>query len=324
MLQMTRTNMRLLLAAAFLLGLCLREAGAQTQISMKYHPGWLNPSSTATLIEVAAGWSPGWHSTGTGTCTRGERIFNPDLVPSHLWIDGDGYLESTFPVQVTQTNQWLFIQFATSDFNDGAAEIMVREHSSSDWLRIGGYDTFGRLHNWVSIEGLPAGHYYVKITARFAGRSAVPPNWCLPQAAGLHLARIGSTPPVPPEHIRVTSGGWVSLDGGKANFGMEIQFTAGDDRPRGTFTYVDHTSGVAILGTEIFGIDPQTSRAAVSLVVRGNDGNPRTARVNVLDGSSTREQDRFRLRLSDHWSACTVGWVYSVEQALGGGQIKIH
>jgi len=342
-----------LVAALLVFGCCLSGASAQAAIAINYHPGWLD-SDPATTIEVAAGWPADPQEEGyfpwpvahpiAGDCTFGVNnptgnnqpdisdFWNPSLVygpPSHLWmIDEGAYLETTCSVPVTQDKPWLFVHFAYSDWNDGAAEIAVREQAWSDWLTVGLYDCFGRLDNWVSIEGLTAGNYYVRVTARAVGRSVLSPNggmnYCLEPADDLHPTRIGTTAPVPPEDICVTSGGWVPVDGGKANLGMEIQFTAGEDRPRGTVTYVDHVYDVALHSTEILGIIPGETEATISLLVRGNDDTERAMRVYVYDGAATGEDDYLSVWVTDDWNDCTTGWPYFIGQPLGGGQIKLH
>ena len=327
-------------SAVLLLGLCVPEVAAQALIHS--HPGWLD-SATQEGFDVAEEWPadyeccwPRDHPTA-GSCTFGVNnpvsnpydmsdFWNPSLLyePSSLWIFNEGaYLQSTCAEDVTAARPWLFVQFHSSDMNDGVAEIAVQEVGGSDWLTVGSYDTFGRGNNWVSIEGLPLGPYYVRITSRWNGRMTVPPNGgCTNRANSLQPARIGHTAAVPPENIHVTGGGLLTVVGGKASISMDIAFTGGNDRPTGTLTYTDHVHKASIQSTAILGIEVLGDEAWIRLAGLSNSGTNHTVYAHVRQGGAG--VGKFDINVSHDWTECKSGWFYQQHLTLGRGQIKVH
>jgi hypothetical protein len=247
----------------------------------------------------------------------------PDL-PTAIWILDEGaYLETTLPVSVTPDKSWLFVQFLASDTNDGVTEILVRKTDWNEWLEVGRLDTFGRLNNWISIEGLEEGDYFVRVRVK-SGRTNLPPQGCGGPADDLNISRIGSTAPVSPEDINITSGGWIPVDGGKANLAMEVHFRGGGDRPQGNLTYVHHVANVALQSTEILGVETSLTDATILFLVRGNDDSERTMMIHVYDGAEAGEDDSMQMWLGSDWSECINQWIYTEEQVFRGGQVKIH
>jgi hypothetical protein len=335
-------SVALVLLVSAVLGVCVPEVAAQAVIHV--HPGWLD-SATQEGFDVTEGWPSGgndccWevgHSL-TGTFTKGTEppgqvgesaFWNPNDLenPDHpyLWMMYEGaVLESLYPIDITVERPWLFVQFYLSDFNDGVAEIAVREEGASDWLTVGSYDTFARINNWVSIEGLPLGSYYISITNRWDGRRTVAPNGGCQPATNLQPARMGSTAAVPPERIHLTGGGWLPIVGGKATFSMDIAFTGGNDRPTGTFTYVDHVQRARVQSTEIWGIEVVGDEAWFTLPVVSNFGTNHTVYAQVSQGGAG--VGKVDIPISRDWTQCSGAkwWIYPQQITLGGGQIKLH
>ncbi len=333
-------NLPVVFAVALLMGvLLLPEATAQAVIHA--HPGWL---TTGEGFDVASGWPEGegdccWgvgqaligdYTTGTEPDGQvGQSAFwNPNqMYPgdhSYLWVMGEGAtLETLYPIPVTEGMPWLFVQFLGSDMNDGLAEIDVKPQGSSDWITVGGYDTFGRGNNWASVEGLPLGSYYVRITSRWSGRRAVAPNGGCGPAVSLQPARMGSTAAVPPESLHLTGGGWLSIEGGKTSFSMDITFTGGSDRPSGFFTYVDHVLRRSLQSTQLLGIEVIGGEAWIRLAALSNYGTNHTIYAHLLEGAAS--VGKIDMNISREWTPCTgVPWIYRQSLTLGRGQIKIH
>jgi len=100
---------------------------------------------------------------------------------------------------------------------------------------------------------------------------------------GLQPARVGSTPPIPPEDILLTTGGWFEFDGARATLATEVSFRAGDRRPRGPLTFSLQGEPLTFHGTEILGLDILDGLARVALSIGGSDGSLRSARVFLQD-----------------------------------------
>jgi hypothetical protein len=333
---MMRRNWAVVFAAALLLGVFVPEVVAQAEIHV--HPGWLD-SATQEGFDVADGWPTDptfpWPSTITpeGYYTFGVNSPDSDpnyddfwnyAPPSQLWILNLGaYLESKRVAYVTPEMPWLFVQFSYADMNSALAEISVKEESWDNWVTVGSYDNFGRGDNWVSIEGLEPGAYYVRITSKSNGRTVPPPQGaCGNPAFAQKIARIGSTAPVPPEIIHLTGGGWLPITGGKANFSMDVSFNWGDDRPTGTFSYADHVLRASIQSTEMLGISESNGQAWIQFVGLTSSGTVHTVNVSLRPGRAG--EGWMYIRISYPWSGCTPDWAYRQRVTLGGGQIKIH
>jgi hypothetical protein len=332
-----------LFAAALLLGAFVPELAAQVVIHS--HPGWLD-STTQEGFDVADGWPLDENDCCWGVgqydlegfYTRGiepegqegqSAFWNPNYTyptgHSYLWVMNEGaIIETVDPIDITEERPWMFVQFLNSDMNDGVAEIAVQEVGSSDWLTIGGYDTFGRGNNWMSIEGLPVGSYGVRVISRWNGRMSVPPNGACPYpAVSLQPARMGSTAAVSPERIHVTGGGWLPIAGGKASFSMEIEFIGGNNGATGTFTYMDHVSNLRVQSTELWGIDVVGDEAWISFASLSNSGTNHTVFAHVLQGGAG--VGKFDIRITRPWMPCGGSpYIYNQKLTLGRGQIKIH
>jgi hypothetical protein len=333
------------LLVSAILGVCVPEVAAQAVIHV--HPGWLD-SATQEGFDVAEGWPydendccwPLGQYDLMGTYTKGTEppgmvgdsaFWNPNhLYPeehSLLWMmgpEGGAILESIVPIEINAERPWLFVQFYGSDMNDGLAEIAVQEAGGDNWVTVGSYDTFGRQNNWVSIEDLPLGSYYLRITSRLSDRMRVAPNGCRRRlASDLQPARMGRTAVVPQERIHLTGGGWLPIEGGKATFSMDIAFTGGNDRPTGTFTYVDHVLKASVQSTEILGIEVVGDEAWIVLAVLSSFGTNHTVYGHVRRGGAG--VGKLDIPISRDWSECSgEPWVYEQHLTLGGGQIKIH
>lgn len=329
-------------AAALLLGVFVPEVAAQAVIHV--HPGWLD-SATQEGFDVAEGWPydendccwqvgqyplMGTYTKGTEPPGQvGESAFwNPNhLYPddhSLMWVMYAGAtLESLVPIEITEARPWLFVQFYGSDMNDGLAEIAVQEVGGDNWFTVGSYDTFGRGNNWVSIEGLPLGSYFLRITTRWNGRRTVSPNWACEQAVNLHPARMGRTAAVPPERIHLTGGGWLPIAGGKATVSMDIAFTGGNNRPTGFFTYVDHVLKGSVQSTEMLGIEVVGDEAWIRLAVLSNSGTNHTVFAYLRQGGAG--VGTLDIKISRDWTQCRGDqWVYKQHLTLARGQIKLH
>jgi hypothetical protein len=336
------------LTVSAILGACVPEVAAQAVIHV--HPGWLD-SATQEGFDVAEGWPYdendccwqvgqydliGTYTKGTEPPGQvGESAFwnSNHLYPeehSLLWmmgLEGGAILESIVPIEINAERPWLFVQFYGSDMNDGLAEIAVQEVGEDNWFTVGSYDTFGRRSNWVSIEGLPLGSYYVRITSRWDGRTRVAPpnNGCgiFDKATNLQPARMGRTAVVPQERIHLTGGGWLPIEGGKATFSIDIAFTGGNDRPTGTFTYVDHVLKARVQSTEILGMWAVGDEARITLAVLSSFGTNHTVYAHVFQGGAG--VGILDIQISRDWSKCRgEAWVYEQQLTLGGGQIKLH
>ena len=151
----------------------------------------------------------------------------------------------------------------------------------------------------------------------------VPPTGGCNQASSLQPGRIGHTAAVPPERIHVTGGGLLPIEGGKASLSMDIAFIGGNDRPTGTFTYVDHVLKLSVQSTEILEIEVLGDEAWITLAALSNAGTNKTVSAHVRQGGAG--VGKLDIKISRDWTQCTgKNWVYEPDQlTLGRGQIKV-
>ncbi|TAJ21330.1 MAG: hypothetical protein EPO68_04815 [Planctomycetota bacterium] len=128
----------------------------------------------------------------------------------------------------------------------------------------------------------------------------------------------GSTPPPGPCFDVLTGGGWLSVPGGKANFGFTVGFKADAGAPDGQFNLVDHANGLHIQALTITsygqGGTPGARRFAGTCKVNGNAGF--TFRCEAADnGEPGGGVDTMRFLVSNG---------YKAGGTLAGGNIQLH
>ncbi|HEV8338912.1 MAG TPA: choice-of-anchor P family protein [bacterium] len=125
-------------------------------------------------------------------------------------------------------------------------------------------------------------------------------------------------PPVPACDDFVTGGGWITANGGQANFGFNAGLKAGSSTPEVHFNYIDH-AGMKVKATSI----TRYARGATSASrifegeaeVNGAPGH--TYRIEVADnGEPGRRTDSLKITLSYN--------NYSAGGTLEGGNIQLH
>lgn len=118
---------------------------------------------------------------------------------------------------------------------------------------------------------------------------------------------------------RLTGGGFITVNGQKANFGVTAGIRKG--KPRGHLTYIDHGADLKVKGTGVTAyeeIDATTRFIAGTAKINGAAG---TYTVTVSDnGEPGRNKDTFAIRLFDASGAL----VHSASGTLGGGNIQLH
>jgi len=123
--------------------------------------------------------------------------------------------------------------------------------------------------------------------------------------------------PAPGPHAqcsdRVTGGGYIDTDHGKANFGV----TGGirKDAFRGHLTYIDHGKGLKVKGTGVTAyvvVDAKTRHIEGTTMIDGVAG---TYKVDVTDNGERGRNDRFAIALSSG---------YTASGRLAGGNVQLH
>lgn len=121
--------------------------------------------------------------------------------------------------------------------------------------------------------------------------------------------------------MKVTAGGWVVSNGGKANFGFNGAYEAGLSVPTGQFQYVDHGGGPKIHAAALDWVVFVDNRAifAGSCTVNGVTGYK--LRVEAADGGEPGGgTDSFKITVQDPSGT----QFYSAGGALTKGNIQIH
>lgn len=117
----------------------------------------------------------------------------------------------------------------------------------------------------------------------------------------------------PPHGDFVTGGGWIVVNGAKANFGV-----AGGIKQQGLWghlTYIDHGQNLKVKGTGVTGytvVNPTTRRITGTAEINGQAG---TYEVVVSDRGEPGRDDTFKITLSTG---------YSAQGKLDGGNIQLH
>jgi hypothetical protein len=133
---------------------------------------------------------------------------------------------------------------------------------------------------------------------------------------------MGPTPPPGPGSQscldKVTGGGYITVNGSTANFGV----TGGmkKDMLRGHLTYIDHGQPLKVKGTRVtayVAIDAKTRRIAGTAKVNGQAGF--TYEVDVTDNGEPGLSDTFAIRVSN-----ASGFAYTAAGTLAGGNIQLH
>jgi len=117
---------------------------------------------------------------------------------------------------------------------------------------------------------------------------------------------------------RVTGGGTITVNGGKANFGVTGGIRKG--KPRGHLTYIDHGKNLEVKGTGVTAyeeIDATTRFIAGTARIDGKSG---TYTVTVSDKGEPGKNDTFAIRLFDAAGKLT----YSASGKLAGGNVQLH
>jgi len=110
-----------------------------------------------------------------------------------------------------------------------------------------------------------------------------------------------------------TAGGFIVVDGSKANFGLNARNPAD---PSGHVNYVDHSIGLHVRSTDITSytiVNATTRRIEGTAVLK--DGTPVTFVVIVMDLGEPGTSDTFSISLSSG---------YSASGTLAGGNVQVH
>jgi hypothetical protein len=122
--------------------------------------------------------------------------------------------------------------------------------------------------------------------------------------------------PAPACHDFVTGGGFITVGGGKANFGFNAGVKAGSPTPAVHFNYIDHTTGMHVKATSVTRYVATGSTRRLFEGGADIDGVSGTYSVEVADnGEPGRSTDTFRIQLSTG---------YAASGPLAGGNIQLH
>jgi len=127
-------------------------------------------------------------------------------------------------------------------------------------------------------------------------------------------------PPPRPCSDRFTAGGFIYVNGNKANFGIQGGYQNG--RLWGGINYIDHGTGMHVRGrtcTSYTVLDANCRQATYNVTI---DGVPGTATVRVCDNGEPGRDDVMEITLSNGYSAgagTTLGG-----DGTGGGNVQLH
>ena len=122
------------------------------------------------------------------------------------------------------------------------------------------------------------------------------------------------TPPPSTLGAKVTAGGWITVTGGKATFGLTAQAKTG--APSGNLTYQDHVTGRAVKSTSITSVIVSGNCARILGTATVNGAGAFGFDVTVCDnGEPGKDSDTFSITMSDG---------YSANGTLSGGNVQIH
>ncbi len=116
----------------------------------------------------------------------------------------------------------------------------------------------------------------------------------------------------------VTGGGFINVDGGKANFGFVAGFKPNQDAISGQLNYIDHGARIHVksIGITSYDGDVKTSTRTFSGQATINGESGFTFTVTVTDnGEPGRGADTFSIEISNGYTASGV---------LAGGNIQLH
>ncbi len=124
-------------------------------------------------------------------------------------------------------------------------------------------------------------------------------------------------PPASTPNAKVTGGGWISVTGGRANFGL----TASVDNKgklKGELTFDDSPSNVFVKSTEITSVVVNGTHATIYGTAKINGAGSYAFVVDVDDkGEPGKGVDTFRIQVTPYSSGATAA-------ILGGGNIQVH
>ena len=122
------------------------------------------------------------------------------------------------------------------------------------------------------------------------------------------------TPPPSTVGAKVTAGGWITVTGGKATFGLTAQAKTGE--PSGNLTYQDHVTGRTVKSTSITSVIVSGNCARILGTATVNGAGAFGFDVTVCDnGEPGKDSDTFSITMSDG---------YSASGTLSGGNVQIH
>jgi hypothetical protein len=114
---------------------------------------------------------------------------------------------------------------------------------------------------------------------------------------------------------KVTAGGWITVTGGKATFGLTARANAAGT-PSGHLTYQEHVQNMTVKSTAVTSVIVSGSCAQVIGTATVNGAPGFGFEVNVCDnGEPGKGTDTFNIVMSD---------AYSASGTLGGGNVQIH
>lgn len=114
----------------------------------------------------------------------------------------------------------------------------------------------------------------------------------------------------------VTGGGFINVDGGKANFGFVAGFKPHQDTVSGQFNYIDHMAGIHVKSVSITSYAGTGNTRTFSGEAKINGELGFTFTVIVTDnGEPGRNSDIFSIEISNGYNASGV---------LAGGNVQLH
>ena len=122
-------------------------------------------------------------------------------------------------------------------------------------------------------------------------------------------------PPPSTPNAKVTAGGWIPVDDGKATFGLTAKTNAAGT-PNGHLTYQDHVQNRTVKSTAITSVVVTGNCAKIRGTATVNGTGSFGFEVDVCDnGEPGKDADTFGIVMSDG---------YMASGTLGGGNVQLH
>jgi hypothetical protein len=216
---------------------------------------------------------------------------NPGRMPLTIVVEGWYTFEHRFYAVPPTPGGVLGVDLKIKD----AAGVPLRTRTLSDPSDIIGTTVGGNRYGWFASNEFPKLAFDTSALAGYQDYCTVPPS-----TTG----------------AKVTGGGWIAVDGGKANFGLTAQVKNNTNTPSGNLTYHDHSENRDVKSTAITSVVVTGPCAQIRGTARVNGTYGFGFDVRACDmGEPGADSDTFSITMSDG---------YSAGGTLGGGNIQIH